>query len=113
AEDEQIYDFYVQRHELAHALYGMEEAGADYVAAVETLRQYPGAAPDVLQLAGDMRLSQILIAGDVNVFTVMRYGYEPYLAIQQALALDPDSITAIPDEDVLEEARRFDGLAER
>lgn len=78
----------VRRHEAAHEMLGLEEAGSDFVAAATMLRDHPESRA-MWRNEADLRLVYGLQRG---VESLSKYGVECHDAIERALAMSPQEL---------------------
>ena len=101
------YGEFVRHHEAAHAVLGLQEPGADFAAAVMTLKEHPEAR-ETVQILADLRLSEGMANGYEN-FSL--YGAECQMAIQEAMELSPEELQKLDSKKLYEMAGHFDQLA--
>ncbi|MGZ9109273.1 MAG: hypothetical protein ACXW4B_10705 [Micavibrio sp.] len=91
-------------HENAHATLGLKEPGSDFVAAVTMLRESPDSR-SAMNTFADFRAISIQ-----NTGSNAKYGIECHDAIRHALALPPEQIASMTDEEMLGLAKYFDDM---
>lgn len=119
---EEILDRFIQHHEGGHFTMndvhrgGANEEAPDYMAAVQTLRDFPDARETLLFYA-DLRMMQsLLIEPDPDETrnpmrrvhqVINKYGYENYLAMRSVLTLSDEEIAQMDDLEMISNAREF------
>lgn len=103
-QDETLLKRAIFMHENAHITLGLEEAGSDFVAAVTMLRHHPESR-STLETLADLRAVSVQ-----NTASNTKYGIECYEAIHHALALPPEQIADMSDDEMLGMAHYFDDM---
>lgn len=116
AKEKNLDALFVREHEVAHQILGLNEAGADYVAAARMRQLYPGPETDAfLQREADMRaVRPFRVQGAILVDDQKNYGAGCTDAIQAVLKTDPAKMKeAFESGDFYYDALKFDEQNER
>ncbi len=109
ANDERLNRQYLREHEVAHQMLGLDEAGADYMAAARLLQTSPGPkTEDFLQRMADLKTVSPYLSDNQRSDRLSKtYGYGCGEAIMAALG-DEKNIRNISVEEMYDNAQMYD-----